>query len=123
MERYEYKGNWYTVNELSELSGINQATIRARLRRGYSVDGAIKITPIMESVERFSEASWWEDWVGMSTSDLYKIYWKWCISRGYTTFQIVKIQTFSKQIFQLYPNLKTIPTKRDNKSFRVIREK
>lgn len=120
MIRLQYKDQWYTVNELSEMSGIAPATIRDRLRRGYPVEQAIKPVAANESVERFSEASWYGDWIGMQINDLHKIYWKWCISNGYTALQK---QPFSRQLMSLYPMLKTVPNKVDGKSCRIIRSK
>lgn len=116
--RYEYKGNWYTPNQLAEKSGIPAHTIRDRLRRGYTVEEAVKPTAIQDSVRDFCEASWWEDWIGMSISDLYEIYWKWCIRTGYTALQK---QGFSRHIMSMYPMLKTVPTYKDGKYHRVIR--
>ena len=118
MKRYELRGNLYTINELSEMSGIAPATLRDRLRRGYSVNSAIRLFPIHDSVEEFCAASWWNDWIGMSINDLYEIYWKWCIQSGYTALQK---QGFSRQIMSVYPMLKTVPTKRGDKCYRVIR--
>lgn len=116
MRKLVYNGNVYTINELSELSGIAPATIRDRLRRGYSVEQAVKIVATDESVEQFSEASWWEDWIGIPMSDLHRIYWQWCVSGGYAPLHI---QGFSRQLMALYPNLKTVPTR----GVRIIREK
>lgn len=118
MRRYELNGSWYTPKELSEKSGIPAHTIRDRLRRGYSVGEAIKITATQDSIKEFCDSSWWEDWLGMSISDLYKIYWRWCIQNGYAT---VQIQGFSRQILGMYPMLKTVPTKRGNRCYRIIR--
>ena len=118
MARYELKGKWYTPKELAELSGVLPHTIRDRLRRGYSVEEAIKITPTQDSVKEFSDASFYEDWIGMSINDLYEIYWKWCIQNGYTAIQK---QGFSRQLLSMYPMLKTVPTKRGDKCFRIIR--
>lgn len=118
MAKYNYNGAAYSINELSEMSGIAPATLRDRLRRGYPIEEAIKVTATDESIVEFNEASWWEDWIGMPISDLYKIYWSWCVSHGYTPLQI---QGFSRQLFKMYPNLKTVPTRRDGKCFRVIR--
>lgn len=120
MAKYQYNDTWYTPNELSELSGIAAHTIRDRLRRGYPVEEAIKITPIKDSVREFGESSWYEDWIGMSMSDLHEIYWKWCVSSGYTPIQK---QGFSRQLMGMYPMLKTVPTKRGNQCLRVIRMK
>jgi len=116
--RYNLNGNWYTPNELAEMSGIAAHTIRDRLRRGYSVEEAIKVTALHDSVKEFNEASHWEDWVGMPMSDLFEIYWRWCIQHGYTTLQL---QGFSRQIMSMYPMLKTVPTKRGDKCQRIIR--
>lgn len=116
MAKHELKGHWYTTKELSEMSGIAAHTLRDRLRRGYSVEEAIKPTLTHASVSEFSEASYWGDWIGMPIMSLYKIYWSWSVSHGYTPLQI---QGFSRHLFQLYPNLKIVP----NKTGRVIRER
>lgn len=118
MLKLQYNGKLYTVKRLSELSGIAPATIRDRLRRGYSVHQAISYTTTPESVELFSEASWWEDWIGMPVSDLHKIYWKWCVSHEFTP---ISAQAFSKHLLSLYPQLKSVPTNRNGKCQRVIR--
>lgn len=118
MAKYEFKGGWYTPNELSEMSGIPAHTIRDRLRRGYSIEEAITEVPTQTSVKEFCDASLWEDWIGMSVSDLYEIYWGWCIRNGYTSLQK---QGFSRQIMNIYPMLKTVPTKKDGKCYRIIR--
>ena len=118
MKRYYLKNHWYTVNELSEMSGVQPHTLRDRLRRGYSVEEAVSLAPTATSVKEFCEASWYEDWIGMSINDLYEIYWKWCIQSGYTALQK---QGFSRQIMSVYPMLKTVPTKRGDKCHRVIR--
>lgn len=118
MAKYQFREGWYTPNELSEMSGIPAHTIRDRLRRGYSVDEAVKSLPVAESVKEFSNASCYEDWIGVSINDLYKIYWKWCIQSGYTALQK---QGFSRQLLGMYPMLKTVPTKYVDKCHRVIR--
>ena len=118
MAKYEFRGSWYTPNELSEMSGIAAHTIRDRLRRGYSVEEVIKTIPTQESVREFCDASLWEDWIGMSMNDLHKIYWKWCISHGHTP---LTIQGFSRQLMSMHPMLKTVPTKKGDRCFRVIR--
>lgn len=115
---YEYNKQMLTIKELSEISGIQCATLRDRLRRGYSVEEAVKLSPLDDSVKEFTEASYWEDWIGMSITDLYMIYWKWCIAHGYNC---LPIQGFSRQLFKVYPNLKTVPIKRGEKYYRVIR--
>ena len=117
-QRHLLNGNLYTIKELAGISGIKEATIRDRLRRGYPIEQAIKITATNESVEQFCEASWWEDWIGMPITYLYEIYWKWCIENRYTALQK---QGFSRQIMSVYPMLKTVPTKRGDKCHRVIR--
>lgn len=118
MARYELKGSWYIPNQLSEMSGIPAHTIRDRLRRGYSVEEAIKMLPVHESVREFCEASYYPDWIGMAMSDLYEIFYKWCISNGY---KLVSKQAFTRHIISMYPMLKIIPTKRGDKYQRVIR--
>ena len=120
MLKLKYKDGIYTINELSEMSGIEPFTLRDRLRRGYPIEEAMKETPIRNSVKEFCDASWYEDWIGMSTECLYKIYWKWCISHGY---EAVKKQGFMRHIFKIYPNLKTVPTKKEFVSQRIIRER
>ena len=118
MKRYEFKGQWYTVNELSELGGIRPHTLRDRLRRGYSVEEALKVIPTDDSVKEFCEASYWKDWIGLSISDVYQIYWKWVVSGG---GQPISKQGFSRHLVQLYPTLKTVPTKSANGYARIIR--
>lgn len=118
MNRYELKGQWYTVNELSEMSGILPHTLRDRLRRGYSVEEAIKPLATNDSVKEFCEASHWEDWIGMSISYLYEIYWKWVVSHSGTP---TTKQGFSRHLMQMYPMLKTVPTKQDGGYARIIR--
>ena len=120
MNHYNYKGFVYTINELSEMSGIAPATLRDRFRRGYSVEQAVRPVTTCDSVEQFNEASHWEDWIGMPVRDLYQIYWKWCMSNGHTP---APIQGFSRHLFALNPWLKTVPNRRGNKSFRVIRKR
>jgi hypothetical protein len=118
--RYEYNGSWYTPNELSEISGIAAHTIRDRLRRGFTVEEAVKVIPVQDSVKAFCEASWYEDWIGVSINDLHEIFWKWCISNGYNPIQK---QGFSRQLFSMYPNLKIVPSKRGDKCERIIRKR
>ena len=118
MNVYEYKGQSYTVNQLSEISGIAPHTLRDRFRRGYTVEEAIKQQPINDSVKLFCEASWYQDWIGMSTSYLHEIYWKWCVSHQYTP---LTKQGFSRHLISMHPMLKTIPTKRGIKCNRIIR--
>ena len=120
MKIYDYKGHAYTVNELSEISGIEPHTIRDRIRRGYSIEEAIKESPIHESVREFCESSSYYDWLGMSTLYLHKIYWKWSVSHGYTPIQI---QGFTRQVMKLYPHLKTVPTLKHGIHSRIIRER
>ena len=56
MRQYEYRGQPHTINQLSEMSGIAPATIRDRLRRGYSVEQAVRPIATNDSVEAFCEA-------------------------------------------------------------------
>ena len=121
MIRLPYKDSTYTVTELSDISGVPTHTIRDRLRRGYTVEEAVSPIPITESVKEFCESSYWVDWIGMSTSYLYEIYWKWCISNGYNP---VSNRGLTRQVMKMYPNLKVIPTKDSNGMYsRVIRLK
>lgn len=118
MAKYFYNNRWYTPDELSELSGIAAHTIRDRLRRGFAVEEAVKSVATQESVREFSEASYYPDWIGMPMSDLHEIYWKWCVSHGYTP---IGVQGFSRQLLSMYPMLKTVPTKKGDKCLRIIR--
>ena len=120
MNVYSYKDKVVTIKELSEISGIAPPTLRDRLRRGYSVEQAIRTQPLDDSVVEFSESSWYGDWIGMSTSYLHEIYFKWCISNGHTP---INIKGFTRQIMQMHPNLKTVPTRRKHECHRVIRER
>ena len=118
MARYEFNGRWYTPNELAEMSGVKAHTIRDRLRRGFSVEEAVKVTPTQDGIREFGEASYYQDWIGMPIMYLHEIYWKWCISNGYVPLQV---QGFSRQLMSMYPMLKTVPTKKDGKCCRIIR--
>lgn len=118
--KHEFRGRFHTIKELSEISGIAPATLRDRLRRGYSVEQAVRVTLINESVEQFADASCYLDWVGMPISDLHEIYWKWCISNGYSP---LSTQPFSRHLLSLYPQLKTVPNKTSNGCKRIIRWK
>ena len=120
MSKYLYRETWYSTTELSEMSGISAATIRARLRSGYSVEQAISLNPIHDSVEEFSEASWYEDWIGMENSYLHEIYWNWCVSNGYTP---VSIKLFIKEIMEIHPQLQIVPSKKGDRYCRIIRLK
>jgi hypothetical protein len=116
----ESKGELYTIAELSEISGIDAATLRDRLRRGYTVEEAVQMIATTESVKEFCEASWYRDWLGISTSSLYDIYWRWCISNGYNP---INQKVFTRQILAMYPHLKIVPTRLENGYCRIIRER
>ena len=120
MRFYEYEGNMYTINDLSEISGVEAATIRARLRRGQSIESAVQSRTMDESVKGFCESSFYQDWIGMSTSYLQQIYWKWCVSHGYTPLHV---KGFTRYVMQMYPNLKTVPTRTKTGCCRIIRER
>lgn len=106
MRRYEYNGMHLTINEISEMVGVPQHTLRDRLRRGYSIEQATTLTPLTDSIQDFVAHSMWTDWIGMSMNDLYKIYWKWSVSHGY---QVMSKQGFARQLFTIYPNLYSVP--------------
>lgn len=120
MKMYEYKDQMVTINELSEISGIAPATIRDRIRRGYTVEEAVQIVPTNVGVREFCESSWYEDWIGVSTKYLHTIYWKWCIEHGY---EPLNQQAMTRQILKMYPQLKTVPTRLDTGCCRIIRER
>lgn len=118
MAKHELNGSWYSTKQLSEMSGIPAHTIRDRLRRGYSLEEAIKVTAVHESVKEFCAASYYMDWIGMSIADLYQIYWRWCLQNEYSAMEK---RGFSRQINSIYPMLKTVPTSRKDGSHRIIR--
>ena len=120
MHKLFYNGNWYTAKELADKSGMPAHTVRDRLRRGYSIEEAVKPVATHDSVKEFGESSWYEDWIGMSINDLHQIYWKWCVSHGYTP---ISKQGFSRQLIGMYPMLKTVPTKKGDSCYRIIRMK
>ena len=120
MNHYEYRGKPYTVSQLSDMSGVAPATIRDRLRRGYSVEQAVRPIATNDSVEAFCEASSWEDWIGVSINDLHTIYFKWCVSNGHTP---TSKQGFSRHLMSLNPWLKVVPIKRGGKCHRIVRRK
>lgn len=118
MQRYIYRNQMLTVKELSEMSGIAPHTLRDRLRRGYSVEQAVRPSPIHDSVEEFVESSHYEDWVGMSIDKLFTIYWQWCTKNNYRPISKVG---FSRQLKTMYPQLKTIPIAKGDGCKRIIR--
>lgn len=118
MNRYPYRDQVLTINELAEMSGVLPHTLRDRLRRGFTVEQAVRPSPVHDSVEEFCGASCWEDWIGLSINDLYAIYWKWCIQHGYNASSK---QGFSRQLKSIYPQLKTVPTAKGDKCERIIR--
>lgn len=118
MAKHFYRGHWYTAKELADKSGIPAHTVRDRLRRGFSVEEAVKPIATHDSIKEFRDSSWYEDWIGMSISDLHAIYWKWCIRKGYTP---ISKQGFSRQLLSFYPMLKTVPTKKGDRCYRIIR--
>lgn len=118
MKRYIYRNQMLTIKELAEKCGVRPHTLRDRLRRGYSIEQAVRPIPVHESVDEFCQASYHKDWIGMSINALYEIYWKWCVSQQYTP---TSKQGFSRQISTIYPQLKTIPTKRGDNCERIIR--
>ena len=118
MHRYAYRDQMLTVKELSEMSGVAPHTLRDRLRRGYSVEQAVRPSPIHESVEQFCEVSFYPDWVGQSIDELYQIYWRWCMKAEYKP---TTKQGFSRQVATIYPQLKTIPTSNRSGCKRIIR--
>lgn len=120
MKRYAYRDQMLTINELSDISGVRPHTLRDRLRRGYTVEQAVKPSPIHESVEQFCEASHWQDWLGMSIDALYTIYWRWCVSHNYTP---TTKQGLSRQLSTIYPQIKTVPTQKGTVCYRIIRMK
>lgn len=119
--KYEYNGKLVSIKELSDRSGVKQHTIRDRLRRGFTIDEAVKVQPVQDSVKDFIDASYWQDWIGLSISALYEIYWEWCTKHGYTT--ILQKQGFSRQLMNYFPMLKIVPTRKGDKCYRIIRER
>jgi phage/plasmid-associated DNA primase len=93
-------------------------TLRDRLRRGYTVEQAVRPYPVHDSVEQFYEASCVTDWVGMSINDLYEIYWKWSVSHGFTP---TTKQGFGRQLKSMNPAIKTVPTQKGEGYKRIIR--
>lgn len=118
MNRYFYNGQMLTIKELSEMSGIRRHTLRDRLRRGYSVEQAVQQMPTNDSVEQFCNASFYEDWIGKSVADVHYDYWQWCVTNDYHP---LGVQPFSRHLFQMYPILKTVPSKIGDKSIRIVR--
>ena len=41
-KKYEYKGQEYTIPELSRMTGINASTIRSRLKAGWNIYKALE---------------------------------------------------------------------------------
>lgn len=116
---YTYRGEQYTIDELSEISGYSVKQLRKRMYQGYSVEQAMREYPMHDSVIAFDGASQWEDWVGLPTSEFYGIYWQWCIRNEW---QPVSQRQLSNQLLPKY-NLRTVSmATNDGRSVRYIRE-
>lgn len=121
MNRYIYRGKYYTTKELSEMSGVPSATIRDRIRRGYSIEEAVKLAATHDSVREFCQASYYRDWIGMATTDIYTVYWRWCTTNGHSP---IEHKGFTRQILAMYPMIKVVPTKHSLLGYcRIIRLK
>lgn len=91
------------------MSGVKYTTLCERLKRGYSAEEAIAFHPrIPPSVIEFDDASDYEDWDGMTSEELYKIYRQWCIKHEYAPESNVH---FTRSIKQVHPNIRVVPTR------------
>ena len=101
------------------MSGLSVSLIRKRLLKGYSVEQSLRDNPIHDSVAAFDEASYWGDWIGLSSKQLYQRYWKWCVSNDWKP---VSHRTLVTQLLPKY-NLHTVPMVVGENSQRYIRQK
>lgn len=84
MKNYVYKGKYYNIHELSELSGVKYSTLCERLKNGYSVEEAVALdTRIPDSILEFDSASDYKDWDGMINEELYGDYRQWCSNNDF----------------------------------------
>lgn len=105
MLKIEYCGKEYTVHELSELSGIDEANIRHRLREDYDIEEVLSQTPVKRTIKEYMNTHDWHDWVNKTTETVYKEYFRYCIDNRNAP---ENKQTFVKGIVGKYPWL--VPT-------------
>lgn len=109
MKQYLYRGNTYSIRELSEISGIKYTTLAERLKRGYTVDEAVcGNTRIPESIIQFDNHSDYTDWDGLVSEQVYKIYISWCLKHH---FNVESKVHFTRCIKRLHPNIRFVPTR------------
>ena len=116
---YWYKDERYSIQELSDISGVDVRLLRNRLAKGYSVEQSLQDNPIHDSILAFDSASYWEEWIGLSSKQLYEQYWKWCVNHD------VKPVSHRLLMTQLLPkyNLHIVPMTVGDKCNRYIRQK
>lgn len=109
MRNYVYKGKYYNVRELSELSGVKYSTLCERLKNGYSVEEAIALdTRIPDSILEFDSASDYKDWDGMINEELYGDYRQWCSNNDFFPESHIH---FTKCIKRIHPNIRVVPSR------------
>ena len=109
MRNYYYNGQYYTIKELSQMCGVKYTTLCERFKRGYSVAEAIADeTRVPNSIIYFDNDSDYHDWEGLSSYELYRVYWKYCDKYDYTPESNVH---FIRCIKKLHPNIRVVPTR------------
>lgn len=111
MIKYEYEGNYYTIKQLSEMCSVEEATLRYRIKAGYTVKQAMSDIPIKNSIKRFVDGSDWHDWLDQTTTTVYNSYFDWCKKNKMVAETKI---LFMKQLFLLIPWLKSVPMKDKN---------
>ena len=117
---YQYKDQWFDIYQLAEMSGYSVNQLRCRMHKGYSIEQAMREYPMHDSVVAFDDVSDYHDWIGEAVSDVYQVYWGWCIRNELAP---VSPRQFSSELLPKY-NLHTVSMATgDGKSRRYIREK
>lgn len=109
MKTLLYKDQIYNARELADLTGVKYTTLIERLKRGYTVEEAVEYNArIPESIMEFDAASDLQDWDGITTDDLYSIYWKWCNNNHLPKESKVH---FVRSIKKLHPEIRVAPAR------------
>ena len=97
----EVKNGWVC----DSCDGWNNRSTKYCPHCGERIKGKLQ-DPKFTSIDKFIEASDWNDWVDQYTQDVYLIYWRWCLKEGFEPESKVM---FMRRVLEEYPDLKSIP--------------
>lgn len=110
MKMYYYNGDWLNTRQLSEHCNVPYSTLARRLKRGMSVEDAVRTSPpIPESIIEFDKESDYHDWNKMENTEIYDNYVRWCEKNDYNK---VAINYFFRCLKYIHNDIKIVPTKK-----------